>query len=68
MGVHVGVGGAAAPRVYYLPGSLFADRMSTHTIAGNQLRLWLSAAAYVLALALRRLGLRGSLVTPAPLC
>lgn len=39
---------------------LFADRMSSHTLGGNQLRLWISAVAYTLALALRRHGLRGT--------
>jgi hypothetical protein len=36
---------------------LFADRLSTHTFRGNQLRLWLSSFAYVLMEAIRRLGL-----------
>ena len=40
--------------------SLFADRMSAETMRANQLRLYLSAAAYVLVEALRRLGLRGT--------
>ncbi len=40
--------------------SLFADRMSAETMRANQLRLYLSAAAYGLVEALRRLGLRGT--------
>ncbi len=37
---------------------LFADRTSSHTMAANQLRLWLSAMAYLLVDALRRKALR----------
>lgn len=40
--------------------SLFSERMSTQTLRANQLRLYLSAAAYTLMLGLRRLGLQGS--------
>jgi hypothetical protein len=36
--------------------SLFADRVSAATLRANQLRLYLSAAAYLLMHALRRLG------------
>ena len=36
---------------------LFADRASTATITGNQLRMWFSAMAYVLVDGLRRLAL-----------
>jgi hypothetical protein len=39
---------------------LFADRMSAQTMRANQLRLYLSAAAYVLVEALRRLALQGT--------
>lgn len=39
---------------------LFADRLSTATFRANQLRLWLSSAAYVLMHALRRVGLAGT--------
>jgi len=39
---------------------MFADRTSTHTMRANQLRLWFSAAAYVLLSAMRRTGLQGS--------
>jgi hypothetical protein len=37
--------------------SLFADRVSTETMRANQMRLYLSAMAYVLVCGLRRLGL-----------
>jgi hypothetical protein len=37
---------------------LFADRMSAETMRANQLRLYLSAAAYVLVEALRRVALK----------
>ena len=40
--------------------ALFADRLSTETFRTNQLRLWLSSAAYVLMHALRRIGLAGT--------
>lgn len=39
---------------------LFADRTSTHQLASNQLRLWLSSVAYMLLNELRRLGLVGT--------
>ncbi len=39
---------------------LFADRTSCHDFLANQFRLLLSAAAYVLMEAVRRLGLRGT--------
>jgi hypothetical protein len=39
---------------------LFADRTSTHTLRANQLRLWLSAAAYTMINELRRVGLAGT--------
>jgi hypothetical protein len=39
---------------------LFADRLSTDEMRGNQLRLYFSALAYTLMEALRRLGLRGT--------
>ncbi len=40
--------------------SLFADRVSTETMRANQLRLYLSAMAYILVSGLRRLGLRAT--------
>ena len=39
---------------------LFADRTSAATMRANQLRLYLSSAAYMLIHALRRLGLQGT--------
>ena len=39
---------------------LFADRLSTEQMKGNQLRLYFSALAYTLMEALRRLGLKGT--------
>lgn len=45
--------------------SLFADRMSAETMRANQLRLYLSAAAYVLVEALRRLALQGTAMAEA---
>jgi hypothetical protein len=40
--------------------SLFADRASAETMRANQLRLYLSATAYVLVSGLRRLGLKAT--------
>ncbi len=39
---------------------LFAYRLSTEEMKGNQLRLYFSALAYTLMEALRRLGLKGT--------
>lgn len=39
---------------------LAADRMSTHHLASNQLRLWLAAFAYLLLERLRAIGCRGT--------
>jgi len=39
---------------------LFADRTSTATMRGNQIRLYLSSVAYLLLHALRRLALKGT--------
>jgi len=39
---------------------LFADRLSSHKMAANQLRLWLSAFAYVLVERLRSHALKGT--------
>jgi len=39
---------------------LFADRLSTDEMKGNQLRLYFSALAYTLVEGLRRLGLKGT--------
>ncbi len=38
--------------------SLFADRVSSETMRANQMRMYLSAMAYVLMCGLRRLGLK----------
>ena len=40
--------------------SLFADRVSSETMRANQMRLYLSAMAYILVSGLRRLGLQGT--------
>ena len=40
--------------------NLFADRVSTETMRGNQMRLYLSTMAYVLVSGLRRLGLKAT--------
>ena len=40
--------------------TLFADRVSAESIRANQLRLYLSAMAYVLVCGLRRLGLQAT--------
>jgi hypothetical protein len=40
--------------------TLFADRVSSETIRANQMRLYLSAMAYVLVSGLRRLGLKAT--------
>lgn len=45
--------------------SLFADRMSAETMRANQLRMYLSAAAYVLLETLRRLALNGTTMARA---
>jgi len=39
---------------------LFADRTSTRSFRGNQIRLYFSSVAYLLVSALRRLGLQGT--------
>jgi hypothetical protein len=44
---------------------LFADRTSTATMRGNQLRLWIASMAYTLAQALRRIGLQGTSLASA---
>jgi Transposase DDE domain group 1 len=44
---------------------LFADRTSTATMRGNQLRLWIALMAYMLAQALRRIGLAGTSLATA---
>ncbi len=44
---------------------MFADRTSTATLRGNQLRLWIASLAYTLAQALRRIGLQGTSLAKA---
>jgi len=44
---------------------LFADRLSAATFRANQLRLWLASAAYVLMHALRRIGLKNTILAKA---
>lgn len=44
---------------------LFADRTSTASFAGNQLRLWLSTFAYLLVARLRGIALQGSVLAKA---
>jgi hypothetical protein len=44
---------------------MFADRTSTATMRGNQLRLWIASLAYTLAQALRRIGLAGTALAKA---
>lgn len=44
---------------------LFADRLSAATFRANQLRLWLASAAYVLMHALRRIGLKNTVLARA---
>jgi len=39
---------------------LFADRVSAHTMAANQVRLYCASIAYTLMEALRRIGLEGT--------
>ena len=45
--------------------SLFADRVSAETIRANQMRLYLSAMAYILVSGLRRLGLKATALAQA---
>jgi hypothetical protein len=44
---------------------MFADRTSTATMRGNQLRLWIASLAYTLAQALRHIGLAGTALARA---
>jgi hypothetical protein len=44
---------------------LFADRSSAHTLRANQVRLWLSAFAYVLVATFRRAALHGTTMARA---
>jgi hypothetical protein len=49
--------GEAENRIKECQLDLFADRSSAATMRANQLRLWFASAAYVLMVALRRIGL-----------
>lgn len=44
---------------------LFGDRASSHTFRGNEIRLWLSMAAHLLIVGLRRLALEGTALANA---
>ncbi len=44
---------------------LFADRTSTNTMRGNQMRLYLASVAYVLVSTFRRVGLRNTTLARA---
>jgi len=50
--------GEAENRIKEQQLDLFADRISTHTMRANQLRLWFSSIGYVLLSALRRITLK----------
>ena len=57
--------GEAENRIKECQLDLFADRLSTETLRGNQLRLWWASAAYVLMHAVRRIGLAGTALARA---
>jgi hypothetical protein len=57
--------GEAENRIKECQLDLFADRLSTETLRGNQLRLWWASAAYVLMHTLRRIGLAGTTLARA---
>jgi len=44
---------------------LFADRVSNHTMAANQLRLWFATLAYILINHLREVGLKSTSLAKA---
>ena len=52
--------GNAENRIKQMTLDLQCDRTSTHWMSSNQLRLWLSAFAYLVLERLRTLGLRGT--------
>lgn len=52
-------------RIKEQQGDLFGERLSCHGFAANQLRLWLSAFAYVLMERLRAIGLKGTSLAQA---
>jgi len=57
--------GEAENRIKECQLDLFADRLSTESLRGNQLRLWFASAAYVLMHILRRIGLAGTALARA---
>lgn len=59
--------GQAENRIKQMTLDLQSDRTSTHWLASNQMRLWLSAFAYLLLERLRALGLCGSALARATL-
>ncbi len=52
-------------RIKEQQGDLFGERLSSHGFAANQLRLWLSAFAYVLMERLRAVALKGTALAQA---
>ncbi len=52
-------------RIKEQQGDLFGERLSCHGFAANQLRLWLSAFAYVLMERLRAVALKGTALAQA---
>ena len=52
-------------RIKEQQGDLFGERLSCHGFAANQLRLWLSAFAYVLMERFRAVGLKGTAMAQA---
>jgi hypothetical protein len=52
-------------RIKEQQGDLFGERLSSHGFAANQLRLWLSAFAYILMERLRAVGLKGTALAQA---
>jgi hypothetical protein len=59
--------GQAENRIKQMTLDLQSDRTSTHWLSSNQMRLWLSAFAYLLLARLRAWGLRGSVLEKATL-
>jgi Transposase DDE domain group 1 len=59
--------GQAENRIKQMTLDLQSDRTSTHWLSSNQMRLWLSAFAYLLLERLRAWGLRGSALERATL-
>ena len=59
--------GQAENRIKQMSLDLSSDRTSTHWLSSNQMRLWLSAFAYLLLERLRAWGLSGSALERATL-